>query len=84
MIFVEAGPGQGPSLHTHPYVEIHVAQAGEALFIADGEERVVRAGEIAVVPAGVPHSFEARERGFSEIAIHVNGHFVTEWLSGDS
>ena len=35
MIFVEAGDGQGPSLHTHPYV-----------------------------------------------AIHANGHFVTEWLSG--
>jgi quercetin dioxygenase-like cupin family protein len=82
MIFTEAAPGQGPSLHTHPYAEIHIAQAGEALFVAAGEERVVRAGEIVVVPAGEPHSFEAREPGFSETAIHLNAHFVTDWISG--
>ena len=81
LIFVEAGDGQGPSTHTHPYAEIHIVQEGEALFVAGEEEQVVRAGEIVVAPAGVPHSFTARGR-FREIAIHANGHFVTEWLSG--
>ncbi len=81
LIFVEAGDGQGPSMHTHPYAEIHIVQAGEAVFVADGEERVVRAGDIVVAPAGVPHAFTSRG-SFREIAIHANGHFVTEWLSG--
>jgi quercetin dioxygenase-like cupin family protein len=80
LIFVEAGDGQGPSLHTHPYAETHLVLEGEALFVAGDEERVVRAGEIVVAPAGVPHSFTARGR-FHEIAIHANGHFVTDWLS---
>jgi mannose-6-phosphate isomerase-like protein (cupin superfamily) len=80
LIFVEADDGQGPSLHTHPYAETHVIQEGEALFVAGDEERVVRAGEIVVAPAGVPHSFTARGR-FREIAIHANGDFVTDWLS---
>jgi quercetin dioxygenase-like cupin family protein len=79
VILTDAGPDQGPSLHTHPYAEIHIAQEGEALFFTDDEERVVRAGEIVVVPAGVPHGYKS-QGPFREIAIHVNGHFVTEWL----
>ena len=46
IIFVEAPPGRGPALHRHPYEEIFIVQEGEALFVADGEERTVRAGEI--------------------------------------
>jgi quercetin dioxygenase-like cupin family protein len=79
VILTDAGPGEGPSLHTHPYAEIHIAQEGEALFFTEDEKRVVRAGEIVVVPAGVPHGFKSQGR-FREIAIHDNGHFVTEWL----
>ena len=82
LIFVEAGDGQGPSTHTHPYAEIHIVQEGEAVFVAGGEERVVRAGDIVVAPAGVPHSFTSRG-SFREIAIHANGHFVTDWLNED-
>ena len=83
LIFTEAGPGQGPSLHRHDYVEIHVVQDGEALFVAGDEERVVRAGQIVIVPAGLPHRFENSGDGpFREIGIHVNSRFVTEWLDG--
>jgi quercetin dioxygenase-like cupin family protein len=83
-IFVSAEPGQGTSLHTHPYPEIHMVEEGEATFVADGEERVVRAGEIVVVPAGVPHSFENRnDSTFRELAIHVSPRFETTWLDGD-
>jgi quercetin dioxygenase-like cupin family protein len=82
LIFTEAAPGQGPSLHRHDYVEVHVVQGGEAVFTAGDEERVVRAGEIVVVPPGTPHRFEARGDGtFREIGIHVSPRFVTEWLA---
>jgi mannose-6-phosphate isomerase-like protein (cupin superfamily) len=81
LIFTEAGPGQGPSLHRHDYVEVHVVLDGEALFVAGDEQRVVSAGEIAIVPAGEPHRFQNRGPGpFKEIAIHVSPRFVTEWL----
>jgi mannose-6-phosphate isomerase-like protein (cupin superfamily) len=81
LIFTEAAPGQGPSLHRHDYVEIHVVQDGEALFTAGDEERMVRAGEIVVVPPGTPHRFEASGEGvFREIGIHGSPRFVTEWL----
>lgn len=82
LIFTEAAPGQGPSLHRHDYVELHVVQAGEALFTAGDEQRLVRAGEIVVVPPGTPHRFEASGDGtFREIGIHVSPRFMTEWLA---
>jgi quercetin dioxygenase-like cupin family protein len=81
LIFTEAAPGQGPSLHRHDYAELHVVQGGEALFTAGGEERVVRAGEMVVVPPGTPHRFEATgDEVFREIGIHVSPRFVTEWI----
>jgi quercetin dioxygenase-like cupin family protein len=81
LIFTEAAPGQGPSLHKHDYVEVHVVQDGEALFTAGAEQRTVRAGEVVVVHPGTPHRFEASGDGtFREIGIHVSPRFVTEWL----
>jgi quercetin dioxygenase-like cupin family protein len=81
LIFTEAAPGQGPSRHYHDYVEVHVVRGGQALFTAGDEERLVGAGEVVIVPAGVPHRFEATGDGtFSEIGIHVSPRFVTKWL----
>jgi quercetin dioxygenase-like cupin family protein len=81
LIFTAAAPGQGPSLHLHDYVEVHVVQEGQAVFTAGDQERVVRAGEVAIVPPGMPHSFEATGDGtFRELAIHVSPRFVTRWL----
>jgi mannose-6-phosphate isomerase-like protein (cupin superfamily) len=83
LILTDAGPGQGPSLHRHPYEEIHVVQEGEALFVAGDEQRIARAGDIVVVPAGTAHRFENSGDGrFREIGIHVSSRFVTEWLDG--
>lgn len=57
-IFVtEHARGQGPVLHVHPYPEVFVVQTGTARFTAGGEEVVVAAGNIVVVPAHTPHAF---------------------------
>jgi mannose-6-phosphate isomerase-like protein (cupin superfamily) len=83
LIFTAAAPGQGPSLHLHDYVEVHIVQEGEAVFTAGDEQRVVRAGQVAIVPPGTPHRFEASGDGtFREIGIHISTRFVTEWLKG--
>jgi mannose-6-phosphate isomerase-like protein (cupin superfamily) len=81
LIFVDAPPGHGPALHRHPYQEVFVVQEGEATFVVDGEERVVRAGEVAIVPAGVAHSFVNSGDGpLRQLDIHVSPAFDTKWL----
>ena len=82
LIFVEAPPGSGPSLHRHPYDEILVVQEGEATVTAEGEERVVRGGEVVIVPAGVAHAFVNMGDGpLRQLDIHLSASFDTEWLS---
>jgi len=50
-------PGGSITEHVHPHQEERfIIMAGEAHFTFNGEERVVRAGDTLVVPAGVRHS----------------------------
>jgi mannose-6-phosphate isomerase-like protein (cupin superfamily) len=80
-LLVEAAPGQGPALHMHPYAEILIVQEGEATAVVGEEERVVRAGDIVVVPAGQPHAFvNSGDVPLRQIDIHASPRFVTEWL----
>jgi mannose-6-phosphate isomerase-like protein (cupin superfamily) len=81
VIFVDAPPGRGPSLHWHPYEEILIVTAGEATFFGDAGERLVRAGEVAIVSAGEPHGFtNSGEVPLKQIDIHASPSFQTEWL----
>jgi mannose-6-phosphate isomerase-like protein (cupin superfamily) len=54
---VDSPPGGGAVLHTHPYEEIFVMLEGEATFNVGDATIEVGAGQIVVVPAGVPHKF---------------------------
>ena len=54
LLFVDAAPGRGPSLHKHPYEEIFIVTEGEATFFGASGQRVVRGGEIVIVPAEEP------------------------------
>jgi quercetin dioxygenase-like cupin family protein len=81
LIFVDAPPGRGPSLHRHPYAELFIVQEGQATFTADGAERVVGPGELVVVPAGTPHKFLATGEGqLRMISVQPSSSFSTEWL----
>jgi mannose-6-phosphate isomerase-like protein (cupin superfamily) len=74
---VEAPPGRGPALHTHPYDEILVMQEGEATCVVGDETGVLHAGDIVVVPAGTPHSFVNTGTGpLRQMDIHVSPTFV--------
>jgi quercetin dioxygenase-like cupin family protein len=82
IIFVDAPPGRGPSLHKHPYEEILIVQEGEATFQLEGSERVVRAGEIVIVAAGEWHGFvNSGDAPLRQVNIHVSPRMITEWLS---
>jgi mannose-6-phosphate isomerase-like protein (cupin superfamily) len=42
---------------------------------------VLRAGDIVVVPAGVPHRFQNRGRGtLRGLGIHLSPRLVTDWI----
>jgi quercetin dioxygenase-like cupin family protein len=74
-------PGSGPELHKHPYAEVFVIQDGDVTFTVGEDTIEATAGQIVVVPAGVPHKFvnsgtaEARH-----IDIHASRRMTTEWL----
>src|SRR5215510_10033832 len=55
--FVNAKPGQGPPLHTHPYVEVEFTLEGSGTMTVGDETREVNAGSIVVIPANTPHRF---------------------------
>jgi mannose-6-phosphate isomerase-like protein (cupin superfamily) len=80
--YVDAGSGGGPALHQHDYAEVFIVLEGESMFVAGDEERLVRGGEVVVVPGGTPHRFYNVGDGIlRQINIHVSPRFVTEWLN---
>jgi mannose-6-phosphate isomerase-like protein (cupin superfamily) len=81
VIFVDAAPGEGPSLHLHPYAELFFVLEGEATFTDGAKEHTVGAGTLVVVAPEQPHAFvnpgPARLR---QIDVHLSGRFNTRWL----
>jgi quercetin dioxygenase-like cupin family protein len=71
--------GTGPGLHTHPYDETFIVEAGSATFTIADETHDLRAGQIAVVPAGTPHKFVSGE-GFRLISVIPSDHMIQEDL----
>jgi quercetin dioxygenase-like cupin family protein len=58
-IFItEFARGQGPGLHTHPYPEVFLVEAGTGTFTVGDEELTVTGGHLLVVPSEVPHGFK--------------------------
>jgi mannose-6-phosphate isomerase-like protein (cupin superfamily) len=81
IIFVDAAPGEGPSLHSHPYEEIFIALEGDATVIAHDRELHVGPGDILIVPPHTPHAFtNSGSTRLRQIDIHVSPTFSTEWL----
>jgi mannose-6-phosphate isomerase-like protein (cupin superfamily) len=82
LIFVNAPPGRGPSLHKHDYDEVFITLEGQATVVAGDEERVVGPGDVAIIPAGTPHKFVNSGDGpLRQIDIHLSPQFGTAWLN---
>ena len=74
---VKAQPGQGPPLHTHPYVEVAFTIEGCATITIGEEEREVKAGGIAIIPANTPHRFvNSGNTTLHQIDIHASPRFI--------
>jgi mannose-6-phosphate isomerase-like protein (cupin superfamily) len=78
---MEARPGEGPGMHSHPYAEVFVVQEGRVTFTLGEEQVELEAGAIVVVPAGVPHLFRNTGEGpLRQVNIHGAGRIVTDWV----
>lgn len=74
---VEAKPGQGPPLHTHPYVEVAFVIEGFATITVGEETRQAGAGAVVVIPAETPHRFvNSGETILRQIDIHASPRFI--------
>ena len=74
---VNAPPGKGPPLHTHPYVETIFMIEGEARVTIGDETREVSAGAIAVIPANTPHCFvNSGDSVLRQIDVHASARFI--------
>jgi len=77
----DAPPGDGPSLHSHPYEEIFIIQAGQVTFTVGDDTVEATGGQIVIAPAGIPHKFVNSGRTpLRSINIHPSSRMVTEWL----
>jgi mannose-6-phosphate isomerase-like protein (cupin superfamily) len=78
---VAAPPGGGPDLHVHPYAEVFVVQEGQATFTSGGEELVITAGNVVVVPPETPHRFENTGDGMLRLlGIHPSSAVQQTWV----
>ena len=74
---VNAKPGQGPPLHTHPYVEVAFTLEGYATITVGDETLEVNAGGIVVIPANTPHRFvNTGDTTLRQIDIHASPRFM--------
>jgi quercetin dioxygenase-like cupin family protein len=74
-------PGRGPLLHTHPYAEVFIVQAGSLTFVVGDQTIEAAAGQIVIAPAGVPHKFTNTSSDVvHHIDIHTSGQMETTWL----
>ena len=81
VIVVDAPPGSGPKLHSHPYEEIFVIQDGTVTFTAGDETIEANGGQVVIVPGGVPHRFVNTGEGrLRQVDIHASDRFITDWL----
>ena len=67
-------------LHSHHNEQISYILEGALRFVVGGVEKIVRAGEVLIIPPHVPHSAEALER---TVDLDVFTPPRQDWITGD-
>lgn len=77
----DALPGEGPPLHSHPYEEIFIIQAGQVTFTVGEATIEATGGQIVIAPAAIPHKFiNSGTTPLRSVNIHPSPRMITEWL----
>ncbi len=67
-------PGMGTDLHTHPYAEVFILQAGRARYTVGDEQLDVSPGHVVVVPPETPHGYlNIGDEPLLQVCIHDGG-----------
>ena len=79
IVLIDAEPGDEQPQHVHPVEEVAVVHNGAATFFLDAQQaRIVRAGQVVRVPAGVPHRWVATgDSRLLAVAVHGAAQIVT-------
>ena len=64
------------ALHVHDSEQVSYVLDGALRCVVDGEDLVVRAGEVVVIPSGVPHQIEALD---DTLLIDIFSPARTDW-----
>lgn len=70
-------PGEGPSLHVHPYDETFILTEGRARFFVGDQVIDAKAGDVVLGPKAVPHRFENLGPGRLQT---VDIHHSARWI----
>jgi quercetin dioxygenase-like cupin family protein len=78
---LSAQRGKGPGPHRHPYDEVQFIREGRGLYVVEGQEFEVGAGDILVIKAGEVHSFRCiGDAPLVQVDIHLSPRFIQENL----
>ena len=69
--FVSFAPGAVAPRHAHEEEQIVIVLEGELEFDLDGDVRTLRKGDVAVIPAWVPHGAWTTDTGCVEVDVFV-------------
>jgi quercetin dioxygenase-like cupin family protein len=76
-------PGQGVPLHRHDYEELIVVHAGQGTYTVGDATAETGAGEVVIIPAGVPHRWvNHTEEPQVHTAVFPTDRFALEELEG--
>jgi quercetin dioxygenase-like cupin family protein len=79
---LSALPGKGPGPHRHPYDEVQFVREGQGLYVVEGQEFEVQAGDILVIKAGEVHSFRCIGHApLVQVDVHLSPRFIQENLT---
>lgn len=62
MSLLELAPGCVVPRHSHPHEQVGIMLEGEMEFTIGDETRIVKAGDIFVIPGGVEHSVKVGDK----------------------
>lgn len=82
--FFDIRPGARVPEHSHPHEQAGFVTRGSGVFIVDGEEITVEAGDSYVVPGEEPHAVENRgEEPLEGVDIFSPPRTDPDWGEGD-
>jgi quercetin dioxygenase-like cupin family protein len=67
--FVTYAPHTEAPVHVHEEEQVVIVLDGELEFVIDGQTRLMRPGDVAVIPSWVPHGARTLEVGCTQVDV---------------